>query len=111
MDCAIDHITCGNNHVVAYNTSLNKLFFWGSNKRGQIEIYKKENIYKKPKGLSLGPHVTAFKVEAKGDSTVLLTDSEVTKEDLEMVQVPKEDILGVIHELGSRLTRKVQLVA
>jgi alpha-tubulin suppressor-like RCC1 family protein len=101
LDCAIDEITCGNNHVVAYNNSLSKLYFWGSNRQGQIEIFKKEMVYRKPRILSLGSHVTSFRVLARGDCTVVLCDEDLKKEDFEMSQMPKEDILAEIHELGS----------
>ena len=101
LDCAIDQISCGNNHVVAVNHSLNKLYFWGSNHQGQIEIFKKQGEYAKPRGLSLGSHVHGFQVMTRGDCTILLTDAEMQKEELEMTQMPKEDVLGEIHDLGS----------
>ena len=102
LDCAVDAVSCGNNHVVAYNESLNKIFLWGSNKQGQIDVYKKEQIYAKPKALSFGAHVTSFKVLARGDVCVFACDEEISQKDLEMERVPREDILNVIHELGSK---------
>jgi predicted nuclease with TOPRIM domain len=33
---------------------------------------------------------------------MFLCDEEIAEKDLEMVQVPKEDILGIIHDLGSK---------
>lgn len=96
--------------MVAYNESLNKIFLWGSNKQGQIDVFKKEQTYPKPKGLSFGAKVESFKVVARGDVCLFFCDAEINQEDLEMNRVPREDILNVIHELGSRLTRKVQFV-
>lgn len=106
LDCEIDDISCGNNHVVVYNKNLGKIFFWGSNNQGQIDVFKKQNIYKKPKALSLEAHIDSFMILARGDSSIFLCDSEIQKNDLEMTQVPQEDILGVIHELGSKNNKK-----
>ena len=92
--------------MIVYNESLNKIFFWGSNKQGQIEIFKKKQNYTKPKAVSFGSHVKSFKILARGDVSVFLCDEEITEQDLEMVQVPKEDILGIIHELGSKHNKR-----
>lgn len=106
LDCAVDEVSCGNNHVVAYNESLNKIFLWGSNGQGQIDVFKKEQMYKKPKALSFGAHVSNFKVVARGDVCVFFCDEELSKADLEMHRVPREDILNTIHELGSKADQR-----
>jgi hypothetical protein len=92
--------------VVVFNESLNKVFFWGSNKQGQIEIFKKKQSYPKPRAVSFGSHIKMFRIMARGDATVFLCDEDIAEKDLEMVQVPKEDVLGIIHELGSKHNKR-----
>lgn len=101
LNCGVDKIAVGNNHVAAYNKEMSRVFMWGSNLQGQIDVYRKESKYEEPKILDFDAKIKDFEVYCGGNSTVFLCDNEEVREQtLEMDHKLPDDIFKEIKEFS-----------
>lgn len=109
LESTIDNIAVGNNHVVAYNKELSRVYLWGSNLQGQIDVFRKEVKYVTPHLIEFDREVQDFEIHCGGNSTVLLCDKDnIIEEDLAMDRKLPDDIFKEIKEFSGKpqITKK-----
>lgn len=87
--------------MIVWNNSLKKIFLWGNNQNGQIDIFKKHIEYKTPKIIFLERSIENFKIIARGDFTGILIDKSINYKNLDMKPQLKEDVFEIINRLSS----------